>query len=154
MTALDFGIELGLEQHLRDRLNDLQILQLELCTVRWNGRFKRRLGTAHCHDRPEDRIIELNPALRAHSEQLVDTYLHECAHVLVPEDPGHGVLWQEMAQLLGAAPRAVRRGAPIVQRKLVAVCAKCSKEIRRHKALPRSRVWLHKGCGGQLRRVC
>lgn len=103
--------------------------------------------------------------LAPHQEQdaLVETFLHEIAHVLDLYDRKpterrrpHGPQWQAWAVALGIPPTRCGRSRTFSefrrsQEKLVAVCARCGFELWRVRRLDRNKRYHHRECGGELR---
>ena len=65
---------------------------------------RRRLG--HCDYRDKVIRIALQHALGDADESIRDTVLHEIAHAIAGCEAGHGPLWKEIAQKIGATPAA------------------------------------------------
>lgn len=93
-------------------------------TLRFSDRMRRRLGHVRYHETPtgERGIVELalniDLMLEGAEAQLVDTLLHEMAHVeawLVHGHRGHGAVWKRIALRVGCEPRACTKAT--VQRR-------------------------------------
>lgn len=123
--------------------------------VRWNGRLRSTAGRAR--GAKYHSTIELNPKLRREGRAaIVDTFLHELAHILTP-GAGHGPEWRAMARRLGHTPKRTHRYVALRSTrrpvKVVAKCEGCGVEIRRRRAMPRGVEFKHTACGGRIRRV-
>lgn len=84
-------------------------------------RAKRRAGMT----RSRDRVISLSaPLVLLHGEHDVrDTVLHEIAHALVGPRAGHGPVWREAAERVGARPqRCLGSEVPVVPGRWVGTC--------------------------------
>jgi len=90
------------------------ILGIDVPSITWNGRIRRRLGQAFLLDNR----IDLATWLVADHDQLRETVQHEVAHIAayqLHKDRGHGWAW--MALVTGARPR--NRFAPKLSPALV-----------------------------------
>jgi hypothetical protein len=92
--------------------------------LRFSDRMRRRLGHVRYHVNPagERVVVELalniDLLLDGSEAQLVDTLLHEMAHVaawLEHGHRGHGATWRRIAERFGCEPRACTR-VPIRRR--------------------------------------
>jgi hypothetical protein len=106
----------------------------------WSFRFaqtKRQLGV--CKYRKK--LIEIADyhALNSPQESVLDTLLHEIAHVLAGPEAGHGPAWKAVAVRLGATPRACDSSdhTAMPPGDWQANCPACTKVIHRYKR-PRS----------------
>ena len=70
--------------------------------VKWTGHLGK-FGSAN----KRTGVITLSYPILAHSgkEHIVDTFLHELAHIVCPEY-GHTPLWKKIAKELGAVPKS------------------------------------------------
>lgn len=117
--------------------------------LEWD-RARRRLGAAHWRRLPHTSTTSLptrgdarettkitlsRPLVELNDEATVlDCILHEIAHALTPDDPGHGHEWKRVARRIGARP--VRCGNFVTPpKKLIAVCPAegCGQVFRRDK---------------------
>ncbi len=84
-------------------------------------------------------LVRLNP-----EEQVMDTVLHEAAHVLAPRGAGHGWQWKEIARRIGARP--VRLADPdaslLPPKKFIGQCPLCPYTFKSHR---RIKIW-HRRC--------
>lgn len=105
------------------------------------------------------RAIGLGAAVLTTPERLVDTLVHEYAHLLAfarhgAGGLGHGPAWRQAMADLGAEPRVhhayeVARNAP--RQRVVYRCVRCGAAIERRRRLPKGRTYVHARCGGGLR---
>ena len=88
--------------------------------------------------------------LDAPEGEVLDTLLHEIAHVLAPHDHGHGPQWQTAAKRIGADP------TPYYSEKMVAcappppyqiICPKCGVIGTRHRQAMDLAGRRHRACG-------
>lgn len=160
MTALmDFAEGIGLRPLLLERCSDDELDRLADCKVVWNYRYRTRLGSARWSDKHSRSQIDLN-AKMSDPDEIAETLLHEIAHVLSPIGSAHGPEWQAIARRLGCSDRATatevhmpvqrNRKSPI---RPVAQCVQCNFVVRRRRALPRNRRFVHIGCGGEMQRI-
>jgi predicted SprT family Zn-dependent metalloprotease len=128
--------------------------EIESVPVFINGRLKRHAGRTHYHRRPCDSVfkathIDLNRALLSNREELRQTLLHEVAHVIAGAECHHGGAFAHVVRALGEPVRTAAKFESLANNgKVVAVCERCDAELIRHRRLPRSRSFIHKGCGG------
>ncbi len=131
-----------------------------------NNRLKVAFGKAkrkHQNGKTLQWWIELNPKLWNDPFELVDTFTHEVAHVIVGHsgDYGHGLPWQRAHLALGgtgeqfgskvsAAALGIERA-----RKLIGICQKCDKPFYGPRRLRRGRRYIHRigGCRGVVIKV-
>ena len=122
--------------------------------LEWRA-FRTTAGMAYFRRR----AIGLGAAVLTTPEQLVETLVHEYAHLLAfarhgAGGTGHGPAWRRAMTDLGAEPRIrhtyeVVRNAP---RRWVAYrCARCGVLIERRRRLPHNGSYVHARCGGGLR---
>lgn len=105
------------------------------------------------------RAIGLGAAVLTTPERLVDTLVHEYAHLLAfarhgARGVGHGAPWRRAMADLGSEPRVrhtyeVARNAS--RQSVVYRCVRCGTAIERRRRLPKNRVYVHAQCGGGLR---
>ena len=105
------------------------------------------------------RAIGLGAAVLTTPERLLDTLVHEYAHLLAyarhgREGAGHGPAWRRAMADLGAEPRVrhayeVARNAP--RQRVVYRCVRCAVAFERRRRLPKNGAYVHAGCGGGLR---
>lgn len=124
-----------------------------------NPRLSRALGRAFCSslkvDPSRDRI-ELQPWILA-SPLAAEIVAHEAAHIVCGAGVGHAPLWRLWCLRLGgtgeqtvAYARVAKYLPARTQSRVVAHCDRCGIEIERTRALPASKTYLHKGCGGVI----
>lgn len=86
--------------------------------LRLSSRMSRRLGHVRYHRREDGARVAVELALgvdlllEGNERQLIDTLLHEMAHVeawLAHGHRGHGAPWQRIARRVGCEPRACTR---------------------------------------------
>ena len=121
--------------------------------IEWRP-FRTTAGMAYY----KRRAIGLGAAVLTTRERLVDTLVHEYAHLLAfvrqgPGGVGHGASWQRAMCDLGAEPRVrhtyeVARNA--ARQRVVYRCVRCGTAIERRRRFPRNRVYVHAACGGGL----
>ena len=107
--------------------------------------------------------IEIHPRVLADPGQMRDTLAHEVAHVIAGIDAGHGPEWRRWARVLGhtgercatqvAAERVGIERAPRRPMRPVAKCSRCDYTVHRRRALPRTKVYEHRGCGGRIEAI-
>lgn len=116
--------------------------------------FRTTAGRANYRDW----VIQLSGYVLDTEEKLMDTLVHEYAHLLAiarhgVRAKGHGEPWRACMRELGASP-TVKHTYECVRnerrQQVVYRCAKCGIEISRHRRLPRKRKYLHSGCGGEV----
>lgn len=122
--------------------------------IEWRP-FRTTAGMAYYRRR----AIGLGAAILTTPERLVDTLVHEYAHLLAfvrhgARGVGHGAGWQRAMRDLGAEPRVrhtyeVARNAP--RQQVVYRCVRCGIPIERRRRLPKGRTYVHARCGGNLR---
>lgn len=169
-TALTLAQELGVWEHLvasihqlceakrasklLDKISHLPIRRSR--ATRTLGSYVSKAGEAVC--------IRLQFALEP--ELLEKTFLHELAHACdhLSNQEGksyrqaHGPGWKEWAAALGAGTD-IKGGSEVLSRlyqdrlKTVAVCRKCGAELKRVRRLASRRRYIHRGCGGELKRL-
>lgn len=86
--------------------------------------------------------IDLNPRLLEHSlESIVETYLHEVAHLLCHPSVKHGAPWVEACARLGIPANVYHDHDNMERRKpWVATCPRCGRTFRKGRD-PRKRRW-------------
>lgn len=116
----------------------------------WDFRFdgaKRRLGCARFHRQH----LTLSRHLTAiHSEsEVLDTILHEIAHIKAGFSAGHGPKWQQWAVTVGAKPeRCASAEVARLEPKFIVVCTLCTKIIaKRHRRSRRMARCYCRSCG-------
>lgn len=142
----------GCGRELLGRIADVPVLRSH--AVRRLGSYVTRGG--------EPVAIRLQFAQE--EERLVETFLHELAHLFdhLTHQPGklyrraHGDGWRRWALALQIAPvlcgdSEALRQLHVSRLKVVAVCKRCGYELRRLRRLPRRRRYSHVGCGGTFR---
>ena len=105
------------------------------------------------------RAIGLGAALLTTPERLVDTLVHEYAHLLAfarhgRAGTGHGPAWRQAMADLGAEPtvRHAYEAARNASRQRVTYrCLRCGAAIERRRRLPCGQTYVHAACGGGLR---
>lgn len=100
--------------------------------------------------------ISLSLIVLQDPQQVKTTLLHEYAHLLAVDRAGlkaanHGPEWRTAMQDLGLEP-IVRHQYEVHRSRKLAVyrCRKCAAVFERRRRLPRGRLWIHRGCGGEL----
>lgn len=105
------------------------------------------------------RAIGLGAAVLTTPERLVDTLVHEYAHLLAfarkgAQGVGHGPAWRRAMADLGAEP-SVRHPYEVARnasrQSVTYRCLRCGATIERRRRLPKNRVYVHARCGGGLR---
>lgn len=109
---------------------------------------KMRLGV--CKYRSKIIGISIFHALTSPRAELMNTLLHEIAHVLVGPGNGHNNIWRQTALILGCDGTRCGKNME-VRGKYVGKCDKCNKEINLHRQ-PK-RTLYHKVCGIKSRIV-
>jgi SprT protein len=104
-------------------------------------------------------VIGLSTRVLKDEQAVVDTLIHEYAHLLAvvrhgQRAAGHGPAWQRAMMDLGQEPRVrhsyeVERN--IARQSVTYVCLRCGRSVVRHRRLPRRRRYVHANCGGDLR---
>jgi len=104
-------------------------------------------------------IIGLSRHVLTTEEAVVDTLIHEYAHLLAYERAGHrganhGPAWRAAMVELGRPPKvrhnyAVNRNAK--RQEVGYQCLRCGETFVRSRRLPRRGRYVHAGCGGALR---
>ena len=122
--------------------------------LEWRA-FRTTAGMAYFRRR----AIGLGAAVLTTPERLVETLVHEYAHLLAharhgAAGVGHGPAWRQAMADLGAEPRVhhayeVVRNAP--RRRVVYRCLGCGALIERRRRLPGRGIYVHARCGGGLR---
>ena len=122
--------------------------------LEWRA-FRTTAGMAYFRRR----AIGLGAAVLTTPERLVETLVHEYAHLLAharhgAAGVGHGPAWRQAMTDLGAEPRVhhtyeVVRNVP--GRRVVYRCVRCGVLIERRRRLPRKSTYVHARCGGGLR---
>lgn len=122
--------------------------------IEWRP-FRTTAGMAYYRRR----AIGLGAAVLITPERVVDTLVHEYAHLLAfvrsgVKGVGHGAPWKRAMHDLGAEPTVrhayeVARNAP--RQRVVYRCVRCRTAIERHRRLPKGRIYVHASCGGGLR---
>lgn len=111
-------------------------------------------GTAN----PRTGTITLSEIVLKTPEQIRATVIHEYAHLLTVARHGrqvakHGTEWKQVMRELGEEP-VVRHSYEVVRnmRRQVVIyeCRSCGQQITRSRRLPKSRKYVHAGCGGDL----
>ena len=107
--------------------------------------------------------IEIHKCVFVDPDQMRDTLAHEIAHVIAGIEAGHGPAWRRAARSVGhsgercatqAAAQAVGiERAPRRPMRPVAECDRCGYTIERRRALPRSKVYTHRRCGGNIKAI-
>lgn len=107
--------------------------------------------------------IELNPKLWNDLNELIDTFTHEVAHVIVGDqgDYGHGLHWRRAHLALGGTGKQfgskVSAAALGIERarKLIGICQKCDKQFYGPQRLRKGRRYIHRigGCRGLVIKV-
>lgn len=105
------------------------------------------------------RAIGLGAAVLTTPERLVDTLIHEYAHLVAfkrfgQAGRGHSGPWRQAMVELGAEPRVrhtyeVVRNAP--RQRVTYRCVRCGTSIERRRRLPKNNVYVHANCGGGLK---
>jgi predicted SprT family Zn-dependent metalloprotease len=104
-------------------------------------------------------IIGLSTILLTEPERLRRTLFHEYAHLLAVarqgrRAAGHGLAWKQAMLDLGERP-VVRHDYPVKRnsprQQVEYRCERCGTLIVRKRRLPKSRRYLHTGCGGLVR---
>lgn len=134
----------------------------ELCQTHPTGkpirlewrRFRTTAGRANYREW----VIQLSPLVLDTEEKLLDTLIHEYAHLLTiarfgVRARGHGPEWKACMRELGVAPQVkhtydCQRNSR--RQEVTYKCSKCGIDIKRHKRLPRNRKYRHAGCGGDV----
>ena len=106
-------------------------------------------------------VIGLSRYVLTTEEAVVDTLIHEYAHLLAYERAGrrganHGPDWQKAMTELGRPPKVRHSYSVIRNSKRQEVgyeCLRCGETFIRARRLPRRRKYVHAGCGGDLRLV-
>jgi len=107
------------------------------------------------------KAIGLGASVLTTPERLIDTLIHEYAHLLAyarhgQAGRGHGAGWQRAMIDLGVEPR-VRHTYEVARnasRQVVTYrCVRCGSSIERRRRLPRGRKYVHAQCGGGLKLV-
>jgi SprT protein len=123
-------------------------------TIEWRP-YRTTAGMAYFRRR----AIGLGAAVVTTPERLVDTIVHEYAHLLAfarkgPGGRGHGAAWIQAMVDLGAEPR-VRHTYEVARnsaRQIVTYrCVRCGTPISRKRRLPRGAKYVHARCGGGLK---
>lgn len=105
------------------------------------------------------RAIGLGAAVLTTPERLVDTLVHEYAHLLAfarhgRAGTGHGPAWRQAMADLGAEP-TVRHAYEVARngsrQRIVYRCVRCGAAIERRRRLPKGQTYVHARCGGGLR---
>jgi predicted SprT family Zn-dependent metalloprotease len=113
--------------------------------------YAHRLGTC-CSRR---RIIALNAFYADKNAEavVVDTLLHEIAHVLVGPAHGHGPVWKAMAQKLGCIPKACSKtGLVLRPGKWQASCPSCAQQFHKYRR-PKKVRYFCPSCGKERGRL-
>lgn len=104
-------------------------------------------------------VIGLSTRVLKDEQSIVDTLIHEYAHLLAVvrhgmRAAGHGAAWQQAMKDLGREPK-VRHDYPVERnvprQSVVYVCTRCGRNIERSRRLPKRRRYVHSNCGGDLR---
>lgn len=131
----------GMDQ-ARDLMDEYGLLDWAL---RGSTRFRRTLGRCIW----KDKVILLScEYVRLNTWRSVrETVLHEIAHALVPEDPGHGEAWKAKARELGIGDSSCA-SEPVSQLiRFPIICASCYKPLGQlTKRQPYLTVGLSKPC--------
>ena len=79
--------------------------------------------------------IELSTNFIAHNPKSIvrETVLHEIAHALVGTEHGHGAVWKEMAERVGAKPSRTTKNVVMPPGKWQATCGGCGLLFSRHR---------------------
>jgi SprT protein len=104
-------------------------------------------------------VIGLSAYVLITEEAVVDTLIHEYAHLLAYERAGrrganHGPAWQAAMTELGRPPKVrhsyeVNRNAK--RQEVGYKCLRCGETFIRSRRLPRRGKYVHAACGGDLR---
>lgn len=86
------------------------------------SRAVRAAGSARERRGEVEIALSVHYAGTASLEEMRDVILHEIAHVLAGISHGHDATWREVAQRIGANPRATHRMAAPVEPKWRGVC--------------------------------
>lgn len=123
-------------------------------SIEWRP-FRTTAGMAYYRRQ----AIGLGAAVLTTPDRLVDTLVHEYAHLLAfarhgRAGAGHGEPWRRAMIDLGAEPKVhhtyeVTRNAP--RQRVVYRCVRCGASIERHRRLPKRGTYVHASCGGGLR---
>ena len=127
-----------------------------------NARLRTCFGKAVATHPQHGRHIQIHKCVFVDPDQMRETLAHEVAHIIAGINAGHDWTWKSIARGLGhsgercatieAAERiGITRKEQAVR--IVARCSKCDHEIIRARALPRKRIYGHRGCGGRFERV-
>lgn len=104
-------------------------------------------------------VIGLSSIVLTTEEAVIDTLIHEYAHLLAYERYGrrganHGPAWQAAMLELGRPPKvrhsyAVERNTK--RQEVGYECLRCGATFIRSRRLPKRRKYVHANCGGDLR---
>jgi SprT protein len=102
--------------------------------------------------------IALSAVVLVRADQVRETLTHEYAHLLAFEragarGAGHGAEWRQAMRDLGLEPVVHHRYDVIRNRRrqeVGYVCERCGQAILRRRRLPRTRRYVHAGCGGGI----
>jgi len=104
-------------------------------------------------------VIGLSYRVLTDEKMVIDTLVHEYAHLLAVSRHGHraanhGPEWQQAMLDLGETPKVrhtytVERN--VARQRVTYQCVKCGKPIVRTRRLPAKRRYIHVDCGGALK---
>ena len=104
-------------------------------------------------------VIGLSSRVLKEESQVLDTLIHEYAHLLAVvrhgnRAAGHGPEWQRAMLDLGQEPKVrhcyeVERN--VARQRVTYQCLKCGKPIIRARRLPKRRRYIHANCGGDIK---
>lgn len=123
-------------------------------TIEWRP-FRTTAGMAYYRRR----AIGLGAAVLTTPERMVDTLVHEYAHLLAAarfgaQGLGHGPAWRQAMMDLGALP-TVRHTYEVARnvsrQRVIYRCVRCGASIERRRRLPKGQTYVHARCGGGLR---
>jgi predicted SprT family Zn-dependent metalloprotease len=115
----------------------------------WRVKFNNEKRNFGC-TKYSTKTLEFSiPLIRANDEHvLIDTVLHEIAHIRAGSKAGHGPDWRAVALELGANPDWKKEPTKPAEGRYQAICP-CGKILHIHRR-PTRRGHMHKGCGVPL----
>lgn len=118
----------------------------------WRVQFNRRNNEFGATNYATKTLSFSVPLIQANDEhELIDTVLHEIAHIRAGAGAGHGPEWAAIARELGADPTWKNRDTKSAEGRYQAICP-CGQIMHKYRR-PKYSRYSHKGCGGSYQYI-